>query len=196
MDSRYLDALAKLVALDVSSGRSVDARKRLVDVIERDPRNTTVLMMTAKVLVAEQQFSRAEQMLRRVIELDPSAVEASALLGQMFLAQKRLPEATREFAAIVERDPRSSAAHTMLGLLYHAQRRVPEAIAHYEKASSTTRPLPQLRTTLPGCWPRTRNSWIGRYNLPRGRRPGCRRTPKSWIRSVGCTFSARCWRWR
>jgi tetratricopeptide (TPR) repeat protein len=134
VDSRYLDALAKLVAIDVSSGRAEDARKRLVDVIERDPHNTVVLLMTAKVLVAERQFSRAEQMLRRVIELDRSEVEAYALLGQVFLAQKRLSEATREFIAIVERDPRSSAAHTMLGLLFHAQRDVRAAMTHYEKA--------------------------------------------------------------
>ena len=90
--------------------------------------------MSAKVLLAERQYSRAEAMLRRAGELDRSNLESYTLLGHLLIAEKRLAAASKAFAAVIERDPMSSEAHTMLGLLMHAQKRVPEAVAHYEKA--------------------------------------------------------------
>lgn len=134
LDPHYLEALSQLLALDLSSGRSLGARRLLLTHLEQRPDDPALLLMTAKVLVADRQYGRAETLLRRLAALDPSNLESYALLGQLRIAQKRLDEAAQAFGAIIERDPKSADAHTMLGLLMHAQRRVPEAVAHYEKA--------------------------------------------------------------
>jgi tetratricopeptide (TPR) repeat protein len=134
LDPQDLDALSQLLALDLSTGRSLGARRRLLTHLEQRPDDPALLLMTAKVLVADRQHARAETLLRRVAALDPANFESYVLLGQLLIAQKRLDEAAQAFAAIIERDPKSADAHTMLGLLMHAQRRVPEAVAHYEKA--------------------------------------------------------------
>ena len=124
-----------MIALDLSSGKAADARRRLVHQLERHPDNSALVLMSGKVLLAERQYARAEAMLRRAGELDRSKPrESYTLLGHLLIAEKRLAAASTAFAAVIERDPMSSEAHTMLGLLMHAQRRVPEAVAHYEKA--------------------------------------------------------------
>jgi tetratricopeptide (TPR) repeat protein len=134
IDRHDLEALSQLLALDLSTGQSLGARRLLLTHLERRPDDPALLLMAAKVLVADRQYGRAETLLRRVVALDPANFESYALLGQLLIAHKRLDEAAQAFAAIIERDPKSADAHTMLGLLMHAQRRVPEAIAHYEKA--------------------------------------------------------------
>lgn len=134
LDPHDLEALSQLLALDLSTGRSLVARRLLLTHLEQRPDDPALLLMTAKVLVADRQHARAETLLRRVAVLDPANFESYALLGQLLISQKRLDEAAQAFAAIIERDPKSADAHTMLALLMHAQRRVPEAVAHYEKA--------------------------------------------------------------
>jgi len=134
LDPHDLEALSQLLALDLSTDRSLAARRLLLTHLEQRPDDPALLLLTAKVLVADRQYARAETVLRRVAALDPANFESYALLGQLLITQKRLDEAAQAFGAIIERDPKSADAHTMLGLLMHAQRRVPEAVAHYEKA--------------------------------------------------------------
>jgi tetratricopeptide (TPR) repeat protein len=126
--------LSQVVAIDMSAGRTREAGRRLAAELTQRPDDVPLLMLSAKVLLAQQQFARSEKLLRRVVEIDGTNLEGYTLLGQLFVAQNRLDDAVREFSAVVERDPKSSSAHTMLGLLLHAQHRVPDAIAHYEKA--------------------------------------------------------------
>jgi tetratricopeptide (TPR) repeat protein len=134
LDPGSVSTLSQVVAMDMSAGRSREARKRLATELEKRPRDLPLVMMAAKVMLAGRHYPQAEQLLRRVVELDSANIEAYTLLGQLFVAQQRLPDAVREFSLVVERDPKSSSAHTMLGLLLHAQHRVPEAVRHYEQA--------------------------------------------------------------
>jgi len=134
MDAGYQEALAQLVAIDMSTGRLSEAHQRLRERLQKQPDDPVLLLMSAKVALAEGRLPDAERILRHLLTVDGANLEGYTLLGQLYIASKRLPAATREFAAIVERDPNSSTAHTMLGLLYHAQQRLPQAIAHYDKA--------------------------------------------------------------
>ena len=134
MDPNSIETLSQLIAIEMASARSADARRRLADHLERKPNDPALLLLTGKVLLASRAYSKAELVLRRVTEVDPTNIESFTLLGQLYVSQKRLSEAIKEFSAIVARDPRSSGAHTMLGLLLHAQGNPDDAVHHYEKA--------------------------------------------------------------
>jgi tetratricopeptide (TPR) repeat protein len=134
IDPSYRDALIRIVALDMSAGRLIEAHRRLREEFDKHPEDPMILMLTAKVALAEGQLPEAEFMLRRLIGVDETNLEAYSLLGRLYVGARRLPAATQAFIKIVERDQQSSSAHTMLGLLYHAQGKLPEAISHYEKA--------------------------------------------------------------
>ena len=134
VDSGFIDALAELVSIDVTAGRSEAARQRVATHLARRPDEPRVLLLHAKLSMTARKFSDAESMLRKAAALPNPPSEAYTLLGQLFIAQGRLADASKEFLELATKDPRSIQAHLMLGLLLHAQRDTRGAIEHYEKA--------------------------------------------------------------
>lgn len=128
-----LDAIAGLIALDLSSGDFAAAKARADAVLTPTPK-PEALVLAAQTHMAARNPVTAERLLRQAIIRDPSRLSAYGLLGQLLLSQRKLEEARREFAALAARQTRPSQALTMLGLISQLQGNMPAAKEHFEKA--------------------------------------------------------------
>jgi tetratricopeptide (TPR) repeat protein len=133
LDPANLEALAGLTALDSSEGRGRDAETRLMIQLNRDPKNAELLMLAARLELAQKDTAAAENHLKKAIESNPAAFGAYAMLGNLYGRAGRLDEARRTFEALAERQPDSVSAQTVVAMLYEAQNNKQEARKRYER---------------------------------------------------------------
>ena len=72
VNTRFTDALAELVALDVAAGRSDTARKRLQKYLAERPDDPRVLLLHAKLSMTARQLADAERSLRKAASASES----------------------------------------------------------------------------------------------------------------------------
>jgi tetratricopeptide (TPR) repeat protein len=129
-----LEALAGLVAIDVSEHRAEAGLARVEARLARAPRDVALLLLAARTHVATGEPARAETALRTVIDIDPAALQAYTMLAELYFRTGRLDEARQEFERLLARQPDSVAAHTMVGIILHAQGKEDDARQRYERA--------------------------------------------------------------
>jgi putative PEP-CTERM system TPR-repeat lipoprotein len=127
-------AIGQLVALDLAEGKPADARARLADRLQANPKSSPLLMMAAGLDEASGDHAGAESKLRAAIAADPSRLDGYQALARLFIAQHRLGEARQEYEGIAQRDPKSVGAHTMAAVLLEQEGKQQEAQKHYEQA--------------------------------------------------------------
>jgi putative PEP-CTERM system TPR-repeat lipoprotein len=143
-----LEALAALVALDLSQKNHARALSRVEARLVKTPADSGTLLLAASTYAATGDLSKSEQTLRKTIDADPSNLQAYAMLGRLFVSQKRLDEALKEFDALSKRQPRSVQAHTLAGMILEAQNKVAEAKKRYEQALSIDPETPVAANNL------------------------------------------------
>lgn len=128
-----LEALKRLVNLDVVQKRPEAARRRIEAAVANPAASVSVQLLAARFYAQQRDFEPAIALLRRVIGKDPSNLEAYSALGAIYVAQRRLPAARAELIQASQLQP-SVSTITMVGLLYHLEDDLDQARVWYEKA--------------------------------------------------------------
>ena len=196
IDANAIGALRGRLALDIGDKNVAGARTTIEAAVQKDPKNTDLLLLEAGVYGAAHDAVRQEQTLRRIIEIDPSHFQAFASLAGVFVQAGRLDEARAEYEGLAKKQPKSVAAPTMVALILEAQKKPAEAQKLYEKI------VAMAPTAAVAC---NNLAWLyveGGGNLDVAMQlaltasrqlPNCQRSP---TRSGGST-SRRAWRtWR
>jgi tetratricopeptide (TPR) repeat protein len=131
VDPDDLGPVESLVTLDLRAGNVARARGRVEQRLARRPKDSRLLVLSARTYGAGGDLSRMISLLRSAIEADEANTSAYALLGQVYASQGRLPDALREFERVVARDPKSVAAQTMVAFLLETMGRTDEAVQRY-----------------------------------------------------------------
>ena len=127
------EALAGLTMLDLSQKRTSEAGARVRSGLARHPDRPDLLRLAAQVHVAAQEFSTAEQSLRRAIQVAPDDAVAYNMLAGLYLRTGRRDEALAEFDGIAAREPKNIGVRTMAAMLVDGQNKRPEAKKRYQE---------------------------------------------------------------
>jgi len=134
LDPDSVEAFSGLMALDNRTPRLPLLLKRVDDRIAQNSKDSSLLLLGAKLSILLGQFKHAEDLLRTTLTSDQGQLDAYVLLGELFIAQRRVPEAIAEFEKLASLDSGSVPTATMLGLLYQREKKIDEARKWYERA--------------------------------------------------------------
>ena len=138
------EALAGLVALDLSS-RNCDAAKARIDpTVHSAKPDPAHLMLAARTYAGCKDLASTEKFLRQAIDVDPNYLAAYSALGQLYVTQNRLDAARAEFDTLADKTSKPVGALTMAGMVLQAQGNIADARRHYERALQfdATAPVP------------------------------------------------------
>jgi len=138
------DALASLSRLEVSHGHPEQAIARLRGLLDRDPRNVTLLNLLAQTYLQGKDLERAEQTLNQALAADPRSWGTRRNLAIVKVARNDPIAATKEYESALEIAPTQPQLTVELANLYEKQGRIDEAVARYEalfKADAGSRQL-------------------------------------------------------
>jgi len=116
------------------NGDTTEAEQRCNELLTRDPGNTQVLRMLARIAVADERYVVAEQLLRRIITLSPNEYSPHAELGRFLVQQDRFPEAIEMFEAATTLDESNADNYRLLGDALAVVGRSGDALAAYRHA--------------------------------------------------------------
>jgi tetratricopeptide (TPR) repeat protein len=122
-----------LVTLDLRAGNVARARSLVDQRLARTPKDSRLLVLSARTYGAGGDLNRMIALLRSAIAADESNTTAYAMLGQLYASQGKLDDALREFERVVARDPKSVSALTMTASLLETMGRTDEAIKRYSR---------------------------------------------------------------
>jgi tetratricopeptide (TPR) repeat protein len=134
VDPSFVDALDRLVSVDVKAGRMAEARRRVDAALAQSPNSSGVLVVAGKTYAAAGDKAAGERFLRRAIDINPAHLSAYGTLAGFYLVERRLADASREFIQIAQRRPTESAPPTMVGILAEAQGQPADAEQWYKRA--------------------------------------------------------------
>jgi len=133
LDSASPDALAGLVALDLSAKDARSALGRVETRLGAAPDDARAWLLAARAYAIVGDAAQAQQAVRRTLALDATNLEAFAMLGDLYAMQGDLAKALQQFEAWAGREPKSIPAHTMVALTLEKLNRIDEAKKKYEK---------------------------------------------------------------
>jgi tetratricopeptide (TPR) repeat protein len=134
LDAFQLEAIEGLTALDLNDHLQREAISRLEGLLDRAPKNASLLVIAARAYGSIGDAAHAEALLVRAIEADPGFLTAYSMLGRVYLTQHRLDEARAQFEKIVEAQDRPVGALTMIGMIDQMQNRIADATKAFERA--------------------------------------------------------------
>jgi predicted Zn-dependent protease len=133
IDPDSIDALAGLVALELSHKRTAAARGRIEKARARHPERAVYLRLLAGVCRAEGDTVRSEAMYRELLASDGGDVRAAMGLGELLAATGRTDEARAVLEQLLGRRPAIHEARITLGELLESAGRGAEAERHYRQ---------------------------------------------------------------
>ena len=104
--------------------------------------------MYARLLVKQNQPSRAEPELKTALQLEPKLTEARVLLGTVLRAQGLVAESIRQLRQSLEENPKSAEALFQLGLALYASGDVNGAQESFEQAIALAPDFSDARVNL------------------------------------------------
>jgi tetratricopeptide (TPR) repeat protein len=131
LDPTSIAALTGLTLLDMRENRATAAIARLESRLAATPNRPAVLVLAAKVYVAQRDLAKAEAALRRAIAADATVGEAYGILVDLYREQQRVDAARAEFDALAAANPKDVSARTVSALLLHAQNKLEDAKQRY-----------------------------------------------------------------
>jgi tetratricopeptide (TPR) repeat protein len=113
---------------------SPGAERLCNDLLRKEPENTQVLRMLARIASDDGRFVIAERHLRRVIELSPNEYSPHTELGRFLLEQSRFPEAIEMFEHAASLNDSMADNFRFLGDALAVIGRSAEALTSYQRA--------------------------------------------------------------
>ncbi len=134
LDATSADAVVGLIGVDMATGDSASAIKRVEQLLEKRPADPALRMLAARAYLAGRNAGKAEEILKGLVQENPSHAVAIGMLADLYMAQGKPAQALERYEALTVLDPKSVAAHTMIGMILQGQKRIPESKKRYETA--------------------------------------------------------------
>ena len=128
----FLPPLEQLVDLDLADKNPQAALDRVNQQIERRPSVPELILLQAKIYLAQKDFNQAEADLLKVIQLAPDLRTGYLMLAQLYVASNKTQEALARLNGFVART-NDVPALTQLGMLQESLTNYPAAREAYEK---------------------------------------------------------------
>jgi len=146
--SAFAAAQIRLATIAYHSGQKAEAHKRLDEVLERQPKNSTALLLKASFLQAEHRLDEALVRATSAAQADPNAAGPQFLLGKLYTATSRLDEAAKAFNEALKRNPRVAAAHLELSRVQLASGNIEGSLQSARDALRAQPNNPEVRLQL------------------------------------------------
>jgi putative PEP-CTERM system TPR-repeat lipoprotein len=168
VDPRYFPATAGLVALDVRENKPEEARKRLDQVLARDPKNVYALLGVAE-LRAQAGASKEElaTLLADAIKLNPSVAGPRQLLVNLLLREGDSKGAVAAAQDGVAALPDSAALWEGLGGAHLSSGSFDQALVAFKKAAALQPNSPEPHLKLADVYLAMRNNGAARESIQR-----------------------------
>jgi tetratricopeptide (TPR) repeat protein len=141
-DAAYAAASVRLASLDARDGQRAAAQDRLHQVLQKHAKDSTALLLSARLSLADNKRADARKSAEAVIANEPdSAAAANAwqIIGTIDAATDRHEDAIRAFEQVLKRQPGNPAANLALARLHLVRGDVAKA-ATYAQAVSALQP--------------------------------------------------------
>jgi tetratricopeptide (TPR) repeat protein len=148
LDPTDVMALTGRLVFDVQAKRFDQARARIRQALEKEPRNATLHILAARLETTAGDAAAAEAHLRNGIEADPASIEAFTMLARLYLRQQRLDDAKAEYQKLAQRRPDATGYKTMVGMIFDMQQQTDEAIKVYEEIINSGASAPVAANNL------------------------------------------------
>ena len=137
LEPTSLAALSALTDLDLRAGRAQTAVSRIDDRLRQQPKDSALMLLSARTHAVAGHHEQAEMTLRRLVQEDPRRIlTRSRRLGRFYLTAGRLDDAREQFERMAATDT-TGGASTMVGMILAAQNRREEAQRAFERALGT-----------------------------------------------------------
>lgn len=128
----FLSAQTRLAAMEYAAGSAGEAHKRLDDVLARQPKHSTALVLKARFLLTEHRLDDALARAKAASEADPKSAQAQFMLGKIRTAMGQPDQAVLAFNEVLRLNPRAGAAQLELT-------RAQLAVGHADAAMQSAR---------------------------------------------------------
>jgi putative PEP-CTERM system TPR-repeat lipoprotein len=130
----FLSARTRLATIEYATGHVSEAHKRLDDVLKRQPKHSTALVLKARFLLAEHRLDDALAQAKAATEADPKSAQAQFVLGKIHTATGQLDDAAKALNEVLKLNPRAAAAALELSRVQLAGGRTGDAIQSARQA--------------------------------------------------------------
>ena len=144
----YYPSLENLCALLVNTARSSDAVSLLEGLIEKYPKDHTIINTLSSVLLARGDYKGAELRAREVLSLDEKNVSALVNLARVFYQRKQYQLSLSVLQRAVEIDQNYFDTYVTMGTVYSALDKKKEAVESYKKAIAIQTDVAEVHNDL------------------------------------------------
>jgi putative PEP-CTERM system TPR-repeat lipoprotein len=133
----FAAANIRIASLDAADGHLADAQQRLHDVLEKEPKNASALLLSARISIAEGKRDAARTSAQTVIKNDPvssSAASAWMLVGSVDAASDRFEDAIHAYEQVLKMQSRPTGAVIALAMVYLGRGNADKATSYAQQA--------------------------------------------------------------
>jgi tetratricopeptide (TPR) repeat protein len=112
----------------------VEAKRQLVELLERSPKHVEALAQLAEVCAAEKQTAAAEALLARIVRLDRNNLPSTQALALLLFNNGALAEAEGHARNAVRIAPTDAQSHNLMGMIMTEAQRPNVGEHHYRQA--------------------------------------------------------------
>ena len=143
----FLPPLEGLVDLDLADKNPQAALDRVNKQLERRPSVPELVLLQAKIYLAQKDFSRAEAALLKAIQLGPDLRTSYLLLAQLYVASNKAQQALDKLNSFVART-NDAPALMQIGIIQESLKNYPAARDAYEKVLAVNPAFPAALNNL------------------------------------------------
>ena len=134
--------------MDVQQKRLAPARERIEKRLAVEPKRAELLLLAARVYLADKDPQKAEQVLKEALEVAPRSPEPYILLADVYRTTQRIDGARGEFDALVARNGADIGARTMAAMLVHMKGDLKDAKRRYAELLAVEPRVPVAANNL------------------------------------------------
>jgi tetratricopeptide (TPR) repeat protein len=128
------DALSQLVNLDLAENNYTAAMQRVQNELQNNPKDITLHLLVAQVLMAQKKTDEAEASLIKTDALDPGNQDVNLLLSQLYLNTRQNDKALAKLQEVTSKNPKNMAAWMLAAAIYEQEKDYKSEADAYEKA--------------------------------------------------------------
>ncbi len=144
MDPKSVEGLSGMAQTYIRMGRTADAKRLLMQVINANPKRQNDLLMAGELFIQTGDTQQGINLLQRAESIKPTG-HAELMLAIAYLKNKQPDKAKRMLDAAKKRDPKNPAVFRAVANYYREQHDYKEAIATLKSAPNKT---PELLADL------------------------------------------------
>lgn len=130
----FAPAAIRLAALDHRAGRGSDAQRRLSEVLEREPANTSALLMSADLRLREGRVDEALDQTNAAIKTDARDPRAHIMLARVHAQRQDTQNAIAALMEALRLQPANALVQRELGRLYLVSGNIESAVRFSQEA--------------------------------------------------------------